>query len=134
MNKDFNSWNKQKQQINNKESHPRYFIEREIWWCSLGVNIGSEQDGKNRYHERPVLILKKFNTDIAWILPLTTSSNNSRYYISLKLNNDRTSKIILSQLRLISTLRLRRRLGILDKYTFVNIQNRLCELIKTDYP
>lgn len=35
------------------------FYEREIWWCSLGVNIGFEQDGTNDLFERPVLVIKK---------------------------------------------------------------------------
>lgn len=38
-----------------------YFYEKDVWWASLGANIGHEEDGKNKKFERPVLILKKFN-------------------------------------------------------------------------
>ncbi|MFA5871014.1 MAG: hypothetical protein WC842_03995 [Candidatus Paceibacterota bacterium] len=55
--KDFDSWNIQKKKINTREKVIFCNI-REIWWCSLGVNIGSEEDGKNELFERPVLILK----------------------------------------------------------------------------
>lgn len=38
-----------------------YFREGEIWWVSIGQNIGNEQNGKNTNFERSVLIFKKFN-------------------------------------------------------------------------
>ena len=41
--KNFDTWNIKKKHVNRGES--RLYTEREIWWCSLGVNIGSEQDG-----------------------------------------------------------------------------------------
>ncbi len=46
--KNFCEWNKLKGYIeeNNK---PMLFREREIWWCSVGLNIGTEQDGKTEY-------------------------------------------------------------------------------------
>ena len=47
------------------------FHEREVWWCSLGANIGFEQDGGGEDFERPVVILKKFNLDACLIVPLT---------------------------------------------------------------
>lgn len=50
------------------------FNEREIWWCSIGENIGFEGDGKNDMFERPVLILKKYNAEVFFGAPLTTST------------------------------------------------------------
>lgn len=35
-----------------------YFKERQIWWASIGQNIGVEANGKNKKYERPVIILK----------------------------------------------------------------------------
>ncbi len=62
MQKDFDSWSKYKKKINStSDDNIAYFYERELWWCALGINIGFEQDGKNKHHERPVLILRKFN-------------------------------------------------------------------------
>ena len=48
--------------------------EREIWWCSLGVNVGHEEDGKNEQFERPALILKKWSNKTVIILPMTTKT------------------------------------------------------------
>jgi mRNA interferase MazF len=109
MEKDFDVWNTLKKRIHQLDAQPFYFHEREIWWCSLGLNIGEEQDGKNKLFERPVLILKKFNNKVALILPLTRGGKKSRFYIpinhpALKLN----SFVILSQVRLVSSKRFRR--------------------------
>ena len=44
--KDYNKWNDSKKLVdgNNREV---FGYPREVWWCSLGVNIGAEIDGKN---------------------------------------------------------------------------------------
>ena len=70
--KDFDSWNEEKKSLENVGHDILAFHEREIWWCSIGINLGDEQDGKNELFERPVLILKKFNNKVAWVLPMST--------------------------------------------------------------
>jgi hypothetical protein len=57
-----------------------YFYDREIWWASLGSNIGYEEDGKNRRFERPVLVLKRFNHNMLWALPMTSQARSSEYF------------------------------------------------------
>jgi hypothetical protein len=44
--KNFNDWNDLKKNLDSLENHP-LFQEREVWWCSVGVNIGSEIFGKS---------------------------------------------------------------------------------------
>ncbi|MDK2948964.1 MAG: hypothetical protein PWQ56_129 [Patescibacteria group bacterium] len=45
MEKSFDEWNEDKKKLNKLNS--KFFLhEREVWWCSLGVNIGYEADGK----------------------------------------------------------------------------------------
>ena len=62
--KDFNGWNIEKQNIESTKKDTLPFHEREIWWCSIGINLGDEQDGKNELYERPVLVIKKFNNKV----------------------------------------------------------------------
>ncbi len=54
MQKDFPGWHRQKEQLHAQHQTPT-FQEREIWWCSVGMNIGHEMDGKNQFYNRPVL-------------------------------------------------------------------------------
>ena len=119
----FASWTKLKIRIHSSEEEPVYFRKKEIWWASLGVNIGYEQDGKNEKFERPVLILKKFNKDILWILPMTSKDKTGKYYYQFEYDGGKYS-IILSQVRLISSKRLLRRVRVLSNNDFSEVRKR----------
>lgn len=97
----FVEWTKLNIRLHIKSRIDFYFYEREIWWASIGFNIGSEQNGRHSLFERPVLVLKKFNKDILWILPLT-KANKKKDYIYNFIFNGYFQSIILTQLRLIS--------------------------------
>jgi mRNA interferase MazF len=60
MEKDFDSWSSLKKRLDSLDNLP-FFNEKEIWWCSIGLNIGSEIYRKGKTFTRPVLILRKFN-------------------------------------------------------------------------
>ena len=47
--KNFDTWNKEKKNLENVGHDTLAFHEREIWWCSIGFNLGDEQDGKMSY-------------------------------------------------------------------------------------
>ena len=49
--KDFDKWNELKKKLHVRQER-LLFHEREIWWCSLGVNIGFEENGKNEKTNR----------------------------------------------------------------------------------
>ncbi len=53
----FLEWIHLKHKINNKNSG-RSFIEGEVFWCSIGQNVGGEVYGKGITFNRPVLVLK----------------------------------------------------------------------------
>jgi 8-oxo-dGTP diphosphatase len=117
--KDFEKWNILKKEIDKKEiSQNTFFNEREIWWGSLGVNIGFEQDGKNDQFERPLLIVKKFNRSIVWAVPLTSVAKDNKFHYRLKSSG---SFIILSQIRLVSTKRLFRLIETINENEFKKI-------------
>ena len=79
MGKDFDTWNKEKKVVDKKAVNQSLFFHvREIWWCSTGLNIAVEADGKNENFERPMLVIKKFNADMIWVLPLTTKEKQNK--------------------------------------------------------
>mgnify|MGYP001574874896 CR=1 FL=1 len=131
MEKDFDGWNIKKKLINSLiKTKDLYFHEREIWWCSLGVNIGYEQDGKNENFERPVLILKKFNSDTALIVPLTSSFKENKYHY--KLSTEESSLVILSQIRLISSKRMLRKVEMINEEEFLEIIEKIKGIISVE--
>jgi mRNA interferase MazF len=105
--KDFNGWNALKQKIHHRSGDSVPSIkEREIWWCSIGVNVGDEEDGHNDLYNRPVLVVRKFNRRIFWGLPLTSKIKDNPFYFPLELKGVK-SCAMLSQLRLYDTKRLK---------------------------
>ena len=127
MQKDFDEWNSRKKEID--EGNSNFYHEREVRWCSLGVNIGFEQDGTSEKYHRPVLIIKGFSRQVCLVVPLTTSKKKNKYHMSIGMVEDTEAFAILSQIRLIDTKRLHDRLAILDKEMFQNIRKAIKDLI-----
>ncbi len=134
MNKDFDTWNTRKKIIDNSSSGRKvYYHEKDVWWGNLGLNIGVETDGKAEDFERPVLIIKKFNADMVWVLPITSSIKADRYHHLLQHNTIKGS-VILSQLRTISTKRLSRKFGMLSHEDFNSILLKIMSFLKIKSP
>lgn len=127
--KNFDTWNKEKKNLENVGHDTLAFHEREIWWCSIGFNLGDEQDGKNELFERPILVLKKFNNKIAWVLPMSAKPKDGIHYHSLE-HEEKKFTVILSQLRLISVKRFRRFVRKISPHQFSLIQDKLINFIK----
>ena len=119
MLKDYEEWHRLKSEIEAKNSMP-FFREGEIWWCSLGLNIGTEEDGKNNLFERPVLVFHKFNKDMFFGLPMSSVKKFGKYDCSILLHN-RERTILISQMRTLSAKRLIRRIGRLRQKKFLRV-------------
>ena len=102
---------------------------REIWWASLGLNIGFEQDGTGSDFDRPILILRGLSRQVCIVIPLTTSKKRDRFYIDAGLVDEKPAAAIISQLRLIDTRRLVEKVGMLDKVTFELIRKAAKDLL-----
>ena len=123
MQKDFDGWNEQKKEIDAREDILLYHErDSDIRWCRLGTNVGFEQDGTGTGRARPVLVLKAFNRHVCLVVPLTTSTKQNWYYVSIGLVNGRPASVIISQLRLIDTKRLTVKIMVLDRAKFDEIR------------
>ncbi len=124
--KDFAEWNQIKTQIQ-KLRFKKFVNEREIWWCSIGLNIDDEEDGKNQHFERPVLVIKKFNRHIVLVVPLTTKVKQNRYYFMFEHDSVRFAAI-LSQIRLLSTKRFSRKIRKINQNLFDRIKQEIIKV------
>lgn len=129
MQKYFNEWNLEKQLLEKVLEESKSFHEKEIWWSSIGINLGDEQDGKNSLFERPVLVVKKFNKKLAWVLPLSTKEKNGAYYHFLEYDG-RKFTVLLSQLRLLSSKRFRRFIRKISPHQLSVIKEKLMCLLR----
>ncbi len=123
MKKDFDRWNEEKKKINACEG--RFYHEREVWWCSLGTNVGYEQDGNGKEFRRPVLVLKALSRHTCLIVPLSSSLHRHQMRIPLGIVGGKEAQAIVSQLRVIDTRRFVSRMDILKQNIFMKIQKAI---------
>lgn len=128
MRKDFDRWNEKKKVIHDTHDNKLYH-ERELWWCSFGVNIGFEQDGTGDEFQRPVLILRGLSRQTCLALPLTTSPQVHRLRIPVGIVDGKPASALLSQSRVIDTKRLVNKIGFLDKEIFQKIRKAAKDLL-----
>jgi mRNA interferase MazF len=126
MQKDFDNWNEKKKNIN-EAGESKLYHARELWWCSLGMNVGSEEDGTGKEYERPILILKGLGPKICIVLPLTTSKSRHpmRVPIGTIDSAGKENSVIISQIKVIDTKRLIDRIGFLDTEKFEEVRKTI---------
>ncbi len=120
MEKDFDGWNELKKKINSRNSI--YVSERDIWFCSVGLNVGSEQSGKHELFERPVLVIKKVTANTFIGVPLTSNKKKGSWYVEIE---STSSSAIISQIKLFDTRRLARKIGVISIEEFEIIKKKL---------
>jgi mRNA interferase MazF len=137
MHKDFDEWNEVKKLVD-KISQRVFFHERELWFARIGVNVGYEQDGRGADSMRPIVVMRKFNNEVCWVLPLTrTQKPDNPYYLAFEYvpfpePNPITyarSVAILSQLRLVDARRLRYKIGTIPESGFSDVKKVLRRLL-----
>lgn len=130
MQKDFDTWNDMKKFT---DGRPDNFgvHEREIWWTSFGVNVGVEIDGKNKYFDRPALILRKFNRQMVWILPTTRQVKDEKFHEKFSFDGA-TYFVAITQIRTVSTKRLLRKIGMVSQEDFDRVKARVIGFLQTN--
>lgn len=99
---EYATWTKDKARIKFTKKIPPFAITNNyIYWCNLGINIGSEQN-----KIRPVLIAKtKKESSVCTIFPLTSERINDTRWYHIDLENQNSTALI-EQLRNVSKLRI----------------------------
>jgi len=128
--KHFDGWIKQKKKLDSNDGTDSLYIkEREVWWISIGVNVGAEIDGKNELFERPVLIFRKVGRTQFYGLPLTSKEKSGPFY-RLVHYGDSAGNVCLSQLRVLSTKRLIRKIDVVSEDEFLALQQTISNFFK----
>ena len=116
--KDFINWHKLKSN----------FQIRDVLFCSIGENVGFEQDGRGEEFLRPVVVVKKFNKEVFLGVPLTHTDKKGKYYFSFNLNKE-TSVAILSQIRLFDAKRIKYKIGMMSGQDFNSLKEKIRQLL-----
>lgn len=127
---EFDLWSELKKKIEYDGSDVNKFPkDGEVWMCDLGRNIGYEQNGSGDHFSRPILIIKKFNNHMFWVVPLSTKQKNFDFYFNYIDPNDQKVSAILAQMKLVSVKRLKRKLYEIQIELFKEIKKRLKSFI-----
>lgn len=121
--KRFNAWTKLKRKVHNYDGPLVHCKTRDVWWVSMGHNVGLEQDGKGDNFERPVLIMKVFNESLFLGMPLTSKEHEGKYFFKLEYSGI-PSVAVLSQARAFSQKRLLNKVGVVPIDMYNNLKQQ----------
>lgn len=127
--KRFLEWIRLKEKLHDRAYKPPLFKEGEIWWCSLGENVGREINGKSNLFTRPVLIFKKLSSETFLGIPTTSQNRTGSWYVEITYRNHIVT-VVLSQVRVFDTKRLFSLLGKIDSHNFKKVKYGFWKLYK----
>lgn len=93
----------------------------ELWWCSIGMNVGDEEFGKGDRFVRPVLVFKKISNNLFLDLPTTTRNKKGSWYVDIVHKNKKRA-VMLNQARVFDSRRLLSLIGTISEESFRNIK------------
>lgn len=104
------------------------FSEGEIWWCSIGENVGTEIGGKGNVFERPMIILTKLDYRSFIGIPMTSKNKIGPWYFLM--NSDYIDgTAVLIQVRYVDCKRLNRKICTINESTLDKLRNSFIRII-----
>jgi mRNA interferase MazF len=127
--KRFFEWFGLKQRLHYITHEPPLVSERDIWWASIGENVGSEINGKSALFSRPVIVLKKLSHGFYFVIPTTTQVREGSWYVPFR-QQGKDMFGCLHQARAIDFRRLSSRLGKIDGDDYERVKDGFRKLYK----
>lgn len=111
--KHFPEWNERKIVLDANSHKAPYVSTGDIWWVSMGANIGSEIDGKSELFSRPAIVYKKLAHGFHFVIPTTSQQKEGSWYVGFR-HKGKDMYVCLHQARAIDYRRFSSKLGSLD--------------------
>jgi mRNA interferase MazF len=125
--KDFTHWGGVKEKLDSLLHRPPFVSEGDMWWASIGENVGSEIGGKSELHSRPVIVLRKLSHGFYFVIPTTSKSKDGSWYFTFT-HAEKLTTACLHQARAIDYRRLSSKLGTLDERDFSALRGAFKDL------
>jgi mRNA-degrading endonuclease toxin of MazEF toxin-antitoxin module len=123
--KNFDSWNDLKKVVDNSDNKI-LFKEGEVWWVTLGLNIGDESYGKGENFRRPVIVFRKLSATSCICIPLTSKEKNGSWYYSFEADGVKRCAMM-HQMRMLSTKRFENRMLTISESDFLELKNAVAK-------
>jgi mRNA interferase MazF len=121
MSKNFSEWLGLKRELDERQQTPPLVSVGDIWWASVGENVGSEMNGKSALFSRPVIVYKKLSHGFYFVIPTTTQPKRGSWFVRFR-QQGKEMIACLHQARAIDHRRLSSKLGTLDDEDFVQVR------------
>ena len=132
MKNDYKKWMPIKAKINNTRTKSLPVIRAgQIYWVSIGQNIGYEEDGKSDLFTRPALVIKVFGQGGLFLsVPLSTTDKTGLFYYTLHLRGE-ISTVLLTQIHSYDAARIAdtRPIGRISGQDLARIRERIKYLV-----
>jgi mRNA-degrading endonuclease toxin of MazEF toxin-antitoxin module len=123
----FDKWNKIKQKVSKKE--PIQFKQGEIYFMSVGENIGYEIYGHGELFLRPVLVYRKLSSTAFVGIPLTSKQREGNYYFTFKYTTKTLSTACINQIRTFDIRRNKYYDGYINVKDFTRLRDKVKEFM-----
>ena len=124
--KEFDRWSEVKKELAEASTSMQAFPKQgEVWICSIGWNLGREQNGSIQNFSRPALVVKKINNEMFWIVPLSSKQKEHDFYFNYRDPYGQPVAAIIGQLRLVSIKRFQRNMYQLATKDFEAVKSNL---------
>lgn len=125
--KNFLEWIKLKERLHHQTHKPPLVSERDLWWTSIGENVGSELNGKSDLFSRPVIIFKKLSHGFYFVIPTTSQDKEGSWFVSFGHKRKKMSAC-LHQARAIDYRRLSNKIGQIDTSDYGRVREGFTRL------
>ncbi|MEA2050829.1 MAG: type II toxin-antitoxin system PemK/MazF family toxin [Campylobacterota bacterium] len=125
----YEQWNDLKKKIHDKNEIITFY-QGNIYFMSIGQNIGHESYGKSELFLRPVLVYKKLSKTTFIGIPLTSRNKEGSYYFSFNYKQNKTSTAMLNQMRVFDIRRSEYLSGKINKNIYRNLEYKVKEFMK----
>ena len=131
--KRFLQWIGLKETLHGQNHRAPLVSEGEIWWVSLGENIGSEINGKSNLFSRPVIIYQKLAHGFYFVIPTTSQHKTGSWFIGFR-HHGKSMTACLHQARAIDYRRLSSRMGMLDDGDLLTVRAGFAHFYVKKFP
>jgi pseudaminic acid cytidylyltransferase len=125
----YDEWNNLKKELSKKENIINFY-QGNIYFMSIGQNVGHESYGKDKLFLRPVLVYKKLTKTTFLGIPLTSKDKNGSYFFKFSYKKDKISIAMLHQMRVFDIRRTEYLSGKINKNTYKNLEKKVKEFVK----
>ena len=127
MKQKFDNWNSLKQKIEDKE--PVQFRQGQIYFMSVGQNIGYEVYGKKELYLRPVLVYRKLSKRTFIGIPLSSKEKDGTYFFTFRYTQKTLSTALLNQIRVFDIKRAEYYDGYINVSDYGKLKDKLLNLL-----